>query len=157
MNDTATTTPAPVEQRVHVPLAPADAFDLFTRRIASWWPLRGHSCFDDEAQDVQFEPRVGGAVTEVARDGRRAAWGTVTAWTPPHGFTMRWFPGLDESQATRLQVRFTALEGGGTEVCVHHDGWEARGDQARSKRDGYGTGWAAVLAVFAQRAARSAP
>ena len=155
MNDTVTTL-APVERRVRVALAPPDAFDLFTRQIARWWPFAGHSCFDAEACDVLFEPRVGGAVTELARDGRRMGWGTLTAWSPPARFEMRWYPGLDEAQATLLDVRFTALEDGGTEVQVHHSGWEARGAEAQGRRDGYGSGWAAVLALFAQCAARSA-
>jgi uncharacterized protein YndB with AHSA1/START domain len=155
MNDTMTHL-APVEQRVRVALAPSDAFDLFTRQLVRWWPFAGHSCFDAEARDVEFEPHVGGAVTELARDGRRMPWGTLTAWSPPGGFAMRWFPGLDESQATLLEVRFTALESGGTEVHVHHSGWEARGDEAQSKRDGYGNGWAAVLGLYAQCALRSA-
>jgi uncharacterized protein YndB with AHSA1/START domain len=147
---------APVEQRVRVALAPAAAFELFTRGIARWWPFRGHSCFDDAAQDVLFEPRVGGAVTEVSRDGRRMAWGVLTAWTPPEGFEMRWFPGLDAAQATLLRVNFAALDGGGTEVRVHHGGWHARGDQAQDKRDSYGVGWATVLGLFARCAAGSA-
>lgn len=140
---------APVDHRVLVALAPADAFELFTRQIARWWPFRGHSCFGDEAVDVVFEPRVGGAVTEVARNGERMAWGTLTDWMPPEGFAMRWFPGLPERDATLLRVRFEAVPGGGTEVHVHHSGWEARGAQAAEKRDGYDGGWPTTLAAFA--------
>jgi Activator of Hsp90 ATPase homolog 1-like protein len=145
----------PVEHRVRVALAPADAFDLFTRQIARWWPFRGHSCYGDEAADVQFEPRAGGAVTEVARDGQRMAWGTLVEWSPPEGFAMRWFPGLDDADATLLRVRFSAVDGG-TEVSVHHSGWEARGEAAAAKRDQYDGGWPATLAAFAGCAARGA-
>jgi len=151
---------AAVEHRVQVALAPAEAFDLFTRQIARWWPFRGHSCYGDEAVDVVFEARVGGAVDEVSRSGERMAWGTITAWTPPEGFSMRWFPGLAEREATVLQVRFRALSGGGTEVHVHHSGWEARGAQAAEKRDQYNGGWPATLAAFAAAASnptRSSP
>jgi uncharacterized protein YndB with AHSA1/START domain len=155
MNNAVTLLPA-VEQSVRVGLAPRDAFDLFTRQIARWWPFAGHSCFDAEARDVVFEPRIGGAVTELAHDGRRMMWGTLTAWSPPSGFSMRWFPGLDEAQATLLEVRFVALQMGGTEVRVRHSGWEARGGEAQGKRDAYGSGWAAVLQLYAQCASRSA-
>ncbi len=68
----------PVRHSVRVALAPDEAFDLFTRQIARWWPFRGHSCYGDDAADVLFEPRVGGAVTEVARDGERMPWGRIT-------------------------------------------------------------------------------
>lgn len=145
---------APIEHRVQVTLSPADAFDLFTRQMARWWPFAGHSCFDDQGLDVQFEPRVGGAVTEVARDGRRMGWGTLTRWEPPDGFAMRWHPGLDAAQATLLQVRFIAAEAGGTVVHVHHSGWEARGDEAASKRDAYDGGWPVTLAAYRAFAAQ---
>jgi uncharacterized protein YndB with AHSA1/START domain len=147
---------APVQHRVRVALAPADAFDLFTRQIARWWPFRGHSCYGDDAADVLFEPRVGGAVTEVARDGGRMAWGCIIEWSPPHGFAMRWHPGLSEAEATLLRVSFTALAAGGTEVLVHHSGWEARGDEAAAKRDQYDGGWPATLAAFAANAGGAA-
>ena len=150
MNVRPTTLP-PVQHRAQVRLAPAAAFELFTTQIARWWPFRGHSCFGDNAADVVFEPRVGGAVTEVARDGERMAWGTLTEWSPPDAFAMRWYPGLDAAEATMLRVSFVAVAGG-TEVSVHHAGWEARGAAAAAKRDQYEGGWPATLAAFGQQA-----
>ncbi|MES2960725.1 MAG: SRPBCC domain-containing protein [Pseudomonadota bacterium] len=143
----------PVAHRVRVALAPPAAFDLFTRQIARWWPFVGHSCYGEEAVDIEFEPHEGGAVVEVARDGARMPWGRLTAWQPPHAFAMQWHPGLAPDQATRLSVRFVAVDGG-TEVSVHHDGWESRGDQAAAKRDQYDGGWPATLAAFASLAGR---
>lgn len=146
MNVRDTTLP-PLQHRVQVRLAPAAAFELFTSQMARWWPFRGHSCFGDNAADVVFEPRVGGAVTEVARDGERMAWGVLTEWSPPDAFAMRWYPGLDAAEATTLRVSFVAVAGG-TEVGVHHAGWEARGAAAAAKRDQYDSGWPATLAAF---------
>jgi len=142
----------PVEHRVRVSLAPDEAFDLFTRQIARWWPFRDHSCYGDEAADVLFEPRVGGAVTELARDGDRMAWGRITEWSPPHAMAMRWHPGLPEADATLLRISFTARLDGGTDVAVHHSGWEARGEEAAAKRDQYDGGWPVTLAAFAAAA-----
>ena len=147
--------PPPVQRQVRVALPPARAFELFTRQMGRWWPFRGHSCFDAEACDVLFDGRVGGAVTELARDGRRMAWGVLVEWQPPNGFAMRWHPGLDAAEATLLRVRFTAAADGGTEVAIHHSGWEARGAAAAEKRDQYDQGWPAVLAVFAGYAAQA--
>jgi hypothetical protein len=141
-----------VVHRVTVRQAPHVAFDLFTRQIARWWPFRGHSCFDEDAVDVTFEPRVGGAVTEHARDGRRLPWGTITEWSPPQGFAMQWFPGLDAAEATSLRVRFAA-SAGGTDVRIEHGGWEARGAAAADKRDQYDGGWPATLAAYGAFAA----
>lgn len=136
-----------VEHSVQVSIEPAAAFELFTQRIAIWWPFNGHSCFGEQALDVQFEPFCGGAVTEIARDGARMAWGTLIEWSPPDGFAMRWFPGLDEQRATLLRVRFVAVAGG-TQVSVHHSGWQSRGAQAAAKRDQYEGGWPTTLAAF---------
>jgi hypothetical protein len=143
---TATVLPA-VEHSVRVSIEPAAAFELFTQRIATWWPFKGHSCFGEEALDVQFEPFCGGTVTEVARDESRMSWGTLIEWSPPDSFAMRWFPGLDDQQATLLRVRFVAVAGG-TQVSVHHSGWEGRGAQAGAKREQYDGGWPATLAAF---------
>jgi hypothetical protein len=149
--DTSTAVPAPVVRSVTVPLAPQAAFDLFTREMRVWWPFAGHSCGDDEALDVQFEPRVGGDVTELGKAGQRWAWGTLTEWNPPHGFAMSWHPGLPAEAATKLRVRFVG-GAAGTEVQVHHDGWEARGRDARIKRDQYDSGWPRTLEAFAKAA-----
>ncbi len=138
----------PVEHRVRVALAPAAAFDLFTRQIGRWWPFAGHSCFGKEARDVSFDGREGGEVLEHARNGQTVVWGRLTTWQPPHGFSMSWHPGLSASEATLLAVRFVAVDGG-TEVSVHHSRWEARGAQARAKRDQYEGGWPLTLAAYA--------
>lgn len=139
----------PVEHHVSVRLAPAEAFVLFTRQMARWWPFRGHSGFDAAAVDVRFDERVGGQVVEHAADGRTMTWGELTAWQPPERFVMRWYPGLNEAEATELVVSFTPLDDGGTRVAIHHSGWEARGAQAGTKRDQYDGGWPHTLAAFA--------
>lgn len=146
----------PVVRTVQVRLAPAEAFELFTGQMRLWWPFVGHSCGDADSLDVRFEPRAGGAVTEIARDGRQWQWGTLAEWDPPNGFAMSWHPGLDRALATRLRVRFVAQDGG-TEVQVHHDGWEARGEQAAAKRDQYDGGWPTTLAAFAAAADQRSP
>jgi uncharacterized protein YndB with AHSA1/START domain len=135
----------PVEKMVRVHLVPAEAFELFTRQLARWWPLAQHSCGGADALDVEFEARIGGAVVERTRGGARHVWGTVTAWDPPHRFTMTWHSGVALSEATRLTVEFAAGRDGGTEVRLLHDGWQTRDKQARDKYEG---GWQGVLAQF---------
>jgi len=143
--------PPPVVQRIVVPLAPDDAFELFTAGIARWWPFRGHSCAGDDALDVLFEPRVGGAVTEVTRDGTRHPWGRLTAWAPGEHFAMTWHPAQPAERATALSVRFTPV-GGGCEVALEHGGWLVRGDGADQLRRNYDEGWALVLGRLADAA-----
>jgi len=135
---------APVEKRLRVGLSPADAFDLFTRQIAHWWPLAQYSCGGTDARQVDFEARVGGSVIEHTRTGEQQVWSTITSWEPPHRFAMTWHPGRPVAQATRLLVEFAPAPGG-TDVRVLHDGWEARDHSARDSYDG---GWQRVLARF---------
>lgn len=162
---------APVEHQVIVRLDPERAFTLFTQDLRRWWPFPGHSVGGEATLDVVFEPRVGGAVTEIigpagaaggSGDGtgisagsgtlERVPWGVLTGWDPPRGFAMRWYPGLDADQATLLRVSFDAVSGG-TAVSVHHSGWEARGEAAADKRNQYDGGWPTTLAAFAAAAA----
>jgi hypothetical protein len=148
----------PVEHAVWVPLDRDAAFELFTGQLARWWPLASHSCSGDRGADVRFEPRVGGAVTEIAPDGRQHPWGTLTAWDPPAGFAMHWHPAQAPEAATWLRVRFERErqdERDGTRVQVHHSGWSARGDGAAGVREGYHQGWQQVLALFAGAVPRS--
>lgn len=147
----AKTEPPPVDRRVTVRLAPARAFEFFTAHMAAWWPFAGHSCSGDPAAGVRFEPGVGGAVVEVASDGREFRWGTLREWNPPAHFVMSWHPGLPVAQATALRVSFSATPAG-TEVRVLHEGWLARGDAAQAKRDQYDGGWPLTLDAFAAAA-----
>jgi mannose-6-phosphate isomerase-like protein (cupin superfamily) len=140
----------PVCHEVTVRLAPADAFELFTQGMGRWWPFAGHSCSGADGLTVEFEPRVGGRVTEVAKDGTRHPWGLLTAWQPPHGFEMTWHPAQPEAHATRLAVRFTPADGGCT-VAIEHAGLEVRGPEVRRN---YDEGWAIVLGCYAKEAER---
>lgn len=137
----------PVEKRLHVRLAPAAAFELFTRDLSRWWPLATHSCAGADALRTRFADRVGGQVVEETRDGRGHVWGTLLAWEPPHRFVMTWHPGSDPAQATRVEVSFDAADDGGTILQLRHDGWAARVDGSRV-RGRYDGGWDFVLGRF---------
>ncbi len=137
-----------VEQCITVALSRADAFELFTRGLARWWPFKGHSCSEDP-QDVVFEGRVGGAVTEIGADGSRHAWGTLTAWDPPAAFAMTWHPGQASARATRLAIRFTAVAAG-CEVHLVHEGWDVLGEAANDMRGNYERGWGWVLGHYVE-------
>jgi hypothetical protein len=146
MNHDAMTDPPPVEHRLVVPLAPPAAFALFTRGMSRWWPFKGHSCAEG-AYDVEFEPRVGGAVIEIGADGSRHPWGTLTLWQPPTAFAMTWHPAQPQAHATRLRVCFTEVPQG-CEIHLVHDGWAARGAQALESRSRYDGGWVGVLRAY---------
>jgi hypothetical protein len=143
----------PLRHTVSVPLTPEQAFELFTSGISRWWPLTTHSCSLDREARVSIGTRVGAPVVELGPDGREHAWGVVTQWDPPAAFAMTWHPGRPAAEATRLQVTFASTDAG-CDVCVHHDGWEARGGAAPRMRDGYRSGWPMVMAQFVDAAAQ---
>jgi uncharacterized protein YndB with AHSA1/START domain len=134
----------PIRKSVTVDRTPTEAFDVFTRGIAEWWPLRTHSISQDRAATCVIEPKTGGAVYEVRDDGERFPWGRVLAWDPPLGLVLSWHPGREPEVAQEVEVRFTAV-GNGTRVDLEHRRWERLGDEAADVRRRYEDGWGDVL------------
>jgi Activator of Hsp90 ATPase homolog 1-like protein len=141
-----------VRTAVTVPIAPADAFRLFTDGMSTWWPLPSHSVYDTEATGVVIEPRVGGRVYETTADGRTADWGIISAWEPGEHLAMSWHPGNEPGLATHVDIHFVATDDGGTMVDVVHTGWEVRGADAPRAAASYDTGWKFVLGRFVDAA-----
>jgi uncharacterized protein YndB with AHSA1/START domain len=138
----------PLRKTVVVQLEPSLAFELFTGRIAEWWPLPTHSVGLGDAVLVTFPNDVGGSIVETMRDGTTSVWGTVTEWDPPAGVSFTWHPGQPGAQAGDVEVRFTPDGAGGTEVVLTHSGWDRRSDGAAA-RGGYDSGWEVVLGAYA--------
>lgn len=146
---------APIRFSVIVPLEPAAAFDLFTTRMGSWWPLIDHSISTTAAETCVVEAVPGGRVYEVSRSGEIHLWGEVLVAERPHRFAMTWHPG--GGAATEVEVTFTAASNG-TLVELEHRKWEAMAEAAVATRDAYLNGWPYVFverfAAGAEAAAR---
>lgn len=154
--DAEVDTLAPLTITVDVRCTPGAAFRYFTDDIGAWWPLATYSVGRDAAATCAFEPRVGGTLLERTHDGAIHAWGTVTAWEPPHRVAFTWHPGRTAETAQTVDVRFTATASG-TRVTLTHDGWSALGARGAGMRDEYRNGWRAVLAArFVQHVASAA-
>lgn len=133
----------PIVKTLTVPLGPEIAFNLFTRQMATWWPLDRHALSARDGQvalDVTVEPHVGGQVIETKHDGSKVAWGQVQEWSPGARFAMTWQLDRPEDEATRLLVTFEATEGG-TQVTLTHDGWDKVPADAQGTRGHYASGW----------------
>lgn len=144
----------PIRKTCTVPLSPEAAFELFTARMREWWPVGTHSISENTAavRALRFEGRVGGRVVEVTTDGREYSWADVLAWNPPTRFVLSWHPTVEPVAASRLEVTFTAVEGG-TEVVLTHGAWEEFGAAGTSLRDRYDTGWDMVFKQLGVHAA----
>jgi uncharacterized protein YndB with AHSA1/START domain len=144
----------PVVQRVEVDLPIAEAFELFTTGMTTWWPLERMSIAADtfegrvKAESVSFEGRVGGRVLEHLSDGSSLPWGEVIAWEPPTRFVMTWKPNLEDTPPTEVEVRFSSTSNGGTRVVLEHRGWDRLGDVGAARKSGYRDGWSRILGIF---------
>ena len=146
----------PIRMSLVVPLPVAEAFDLFTAEIGSWWPMETHSVGREAAQTCRFEGGEGGVLVEIGDDGSRHVWGTVLVWEPPARVRLTWHPGREPDSAQDLEVRFVA-EGGATRVELVHGGWERLGPAADLARERYAGGWQHVFAArFGEAAAARA-
>jgi hypothetical protein len=144
----STTALEPVRRRRVVALPVEEAFDLFTAKLASWWPLATHSIAEHDAVDVRFEAHVGGRVVEITRDGTECSWADVLAWDPPHRVALSWHPNPQPVAATIVDVRFSTVDGG-TPVDLEHRAFEELGDaDGPATRAGYDEGWDPVLEDF---------
>jgi len=152
----------PVRRTVVVDAPQAVAFDVFTARLADWWPMATHHIGKADCADVRMEPRVGGRCYEIGVDGSECDWGRVLVWEPPRRFvwgwelTARWTH--DPAQQSQVEVRFTALDAGRTQVDLEHRGFEVYGADASIVREAVGStgGWSGILEGYVAAAARAA-
>ncbi len=134
-----------IRKTVLVDFAPAEAFELFTNRIGSWWPVGTHSYGGDAVTEVVLEPGAGGRLYEVTAAGEQD-WGRVLEWEPPNRLVLDWQIG--EARGTEVEVRFTP-EGPGARVELEHQGFDPA-----DPRERYESGWDVVLAPFVEQATR---
>jgi uncharacterized protein YndB with AHSA1/START domain len=144
-----------IRRSIHVNAPIERAFDVFTRGIASWWPLETHSIRGIRAgvrpQELHLELREGGRFYE-RTDGEDLSWGRVLTYDPPHRIVIDWHVN-PANPSTEIDVTFAA-EDGGTRVEVVHSGWERYDDPTYATRAEYDgeKGWTTVLGRYAEAA-----
>ena len=144
-------------QAVDVP--PEHAFRVFVDEIDRWWP-RDYTWAQDNLAEIAIEPKMGGRAYERDKSGGERVWGKVLSFDRPHHVVIAWqisperTPEDSEATSSRLDVRFSPLEGGRTNVLlVHRDffrhpgDWEKYRNQMAAK-----TGWPMIISAFAKAA-----
>lgn len=145
----------PVRREVVVAASQEKAFDVFVRRMGSWWNP-ANSIGEEDLADVVIEPRTGGQWLEVGTGGTTCAWGRVLAWEPPDRVVLTWQLDTQWEFAadleTEVEVRFVALDEGSTRVELEHRNLEAFGEDASQMRGIFDSegGWAGLLARYAE-------
>jgi uncharacterized protein YndB with AHSA1/START domain len=152
MTDTAVA----VRRSITVNATPERAFEVFTAGFGTWWPIETHHIGKADAAEAVIEPRSGGRWFERGVDGSECDWGFVTAWEPPHRLLLAWHltPEYefdpDPAQATEVEVRFTATDGG-TLVELEHRGFEKYGDPEKIRQSvSQKGGWGDLLELYAK-------
>lgn len=140
--------PDAVHRTVVVRCSLAVAFRLWTEQIDHWWP-KSHSRSGDPATRVVLEGRVGGRLYERASDGTEHNWGEVLLWEPPRRLAYHWYLGSGAERPTRVDVEFSALEGGRTQIAVTHRGPELLGERWAATSPRFAAAWEHVLAAYA--------
>jgi uncharacterized protein YndB with AHSA1/START domain len=137
----------PVVAEVRIPLSGEGAFRLFTDGISTWWPLKTHSVYGDDARGLKLEPHAGGRLFETGADESQAVWGRVKVWEPPYRLVLSWHPGRDADSAQELDISF-AEDGRSTLVRIEHRDWDRLGSLAGEVRARYENTWSSVLGRF---------
>jgi uncharacterized protein YndB with AHSA1/START domain len=140
-----------VRKTVTVAASLERAFEVFTEKIATWWPLERHSLGKSKTKDVVLEGREGGRVYEVIDGGEEGYWATVTAWEPPRRLALSWKVNPNAAAPTEIEVRFTP-EGEHTRVDLVHTGFERLGEDAQEGSKSYSEGWQFILGRYSEAA-----
>ena len=142
---------APIVRKVIVKADPAWAFELFTTRIADWWP-KGKTIGRAPHVAVVLEPWVEGRWFERDAQGQETPWGKVLRWEPPHRLLLAWQIGADWAYhpdlLTELELNFKAHAPGGTVVTLEHRHLERFGADAARVRAMLDGGWPTLLGEF---------
>jgi hypothetical protein len=122
----------------------AHAFDLWTQRPTSWWPV-AHTVTAEPGVRVVFEGRPGGRIFERTPAGGEVEWGEITIWEPPRRLCYLWYIRTDRADATEVEVRFNDRGEALTRVEIEHRGWERLGTRGPGWRHANQSGWNGVL------------
>jgi uncharacterized protein YndB with AHSA1/START domain len=160
-----TTQTIPAVRRSVTVNAPIDkAFRVFTAGFATWWP-RTHHIGAAELADPVLEQKLGGRWYEKGVDGSECEWGRVLAYDPPHRLLLSWQINgdwkyePDESLGSEVEVLFTDLGDGRTQVDLEHRELARHGEAAVEMVKAIGDdqgGWRTILEGFAAAAADAA-
>ena len=144
----------PIRLSFEVACSPEHAFEVWTARTSSWWPL-SHTVSVERGLDVVIEGRDGGRIYERTPTGAEHDWGQITEWEPPRRLVYQWHLRQDRADATEVEVRFLAVDDGGsaTRVEIEHRGWERLGERATARRQANVAGWNGLLPHFIEAVA----
>lgn len=153
MTDVSSTT---VRRAVTVPVAPAEAFAVFTERLGDFKPPE-HNLLSVPIAETVLEPRAGGGIVDRGVDGSECRWARILTFDRPNRLVFSWDIGptwqieADPDRVSEVEVRFLAEGSGSTRVEIEHRHLDRHGPGWESVRDGVDDdqGWPLYLDRFA--------
>lgn len=127
----------------------AEAFAAFVNRFDAWWPRERRAA----GGTLAIEPRYNGGVTESGE-----TVGKVLSFNDPEQIVIAWQIGPGgrrepgEGSASRIDVRFVAVDPQTTEVVVVHRDFPRHGEgwQGYHAEMGGKTGWPQIIEAYAK-------
>ena len=150
-----------VRRTLQVDVPVEKAFQVFTEKMASWWPAT-HHVGGTPFKEIVMEKRAGGRWYEVGADGVEGQWGKVLAWEPPKRVVLSWhlqpdwYFNADLARASEIVLDFISEGAVATRVEFEHRHIERHGegyDKLRQAIDSPG-GWTLVLAGYVNETKR---
>ncbi|MFC5207263.1 SRPBCC domain-containing protein [Pseudonocardia sulfidoxydans] len=142
---TVTTTSEPLVVEFHVAAPPAHAFEVWTTRIATWWP-QSHTISGDPAS-ITMAPAVGGRVVETTHDATTYDWGEVATWAPPTRLGLRLRLFIDRDETSEVDIGFAA-DDAGTRIRLEQAGLDRLGPAGTPRRARVGAAWVSITTHF---------
>ena len=136
-----------------LPLAPLQAFELFTARINEWWPGEHR-----HASDPLSTPHIleSGRFIERASDGRAVEIGRLLAWDAGRCLAFDIYVATEPDRPIQVEVQFQP-EGEGTRMTVTHGPKPRSAELWGERAPRYARAWERVLAALMGVAAPTSP
>ena len=127
-----------------LPLAPLQAFELFTVRVSEWWPVENRHTNDPLSTLYMLES---GRFFERASDDREVELGKIVAWDAGRRLVFDFFVATGIDHPTQVEVQFEP-EGEGTRVTVTHGPKPQSAELWGELAPRYARAWERVLAAL---------
>jgi len=140
---------------ITVQTPPENAFRVFTRQLAYWWP-RAYTWSQNKLERMEIETQEGGKCYETGPHGFRCDWGRVLSIRPPAAITFTWqvsparVPEPDPDKAGAVTVSFDPAGNNATIVKLVHSGFDryGKGWEDYAAAMGSQQGWPCILQAF---------
>ncbi len=144
-----------VRRTIQVNVPVEKAFEVFTRKMGSWWPA-SHHIAAKPFTEIVIEPRTGGRWFERDADGAECDWGRVLVWEPPKRLVVSWQLqpdwkfSADMARASEVVLEFFSEGAETTRVELEHRHIERHGEGWEKLRAGVDAagGWTALLELY---------